>query len=135
MRVGVSLGKIIAGLRGFVASLISWRRGRAFCDWLHLRGASVLRPKCPGALWWHLAQSPTRARKIRTGAATARRSWPVAPVACSGLRRDVLNVHAIGEFDQTHFYVAGLGQLTGSGHHAFKPRLIGGDQRRVVTGR
>jgi len=66
MRVGVSLGKIVAGLRGFAASLISWRRGRALCDWLHrtmdpisiLRAASVLRPKCPGATAGKLCQDP-----------------------------------------------------------------------------
>jgi hypothetical protein len=58
---------------------------------------------------------------------------------CSSLGRsswhDVFDVYAIGEFDQTHFYVVGLCQITGSGHHAFQPRKIGSDQRRVVTGR
>jgi hypothetical protein len=45
------------------------------------------------------------------------------------------DVQAIDEFDQTHFYVAGFCQITGSGHHGFHSLRIGGDQRRVVTAR
>jgi hypothetical protein len=55
-------------------------------------------------------------------------------VACAvALWDDVFDVYAIGEFDQTHLYIVGLCQTTSSGHHAFKPRLIGGDERSIAT--
>jgi hypothetical protein len=54
--------------------------------------------------------------------------------ACSvALLDDVFDVYAIGEFDQTHLYIIGFCQTTGRGHHAFKPRLIGGDERSIAT--
>jgi hypothetical protein len=51
----------------------------------------------------------------------------------SALWHDVFDIHAVGEFDQTHFYVAGFCQITGSRHHAFQPRRVGGYQRRIAT--
>ena len=36
-------------------------------------------------------------------------------------RRNVYNIHSIGEFDQAQFYVIGARQLAGSRHHTFQP--------------
>ena len=82
--------------------------------------------------WCWCAEGPAIGRRRLNGPLFSFR-FPNGRLCDRALWQDVFDVDAIGEFDQPHFYIAGFCQITGSGHHAFQPLKIGGDQRRVVT--
>jgi hypothetical protein len=122
----------------------------AFCVGLREAGTRLhggLRTfTCPGTEpagpwpWRRPLRCGHRCRQFREIAQAKRSRSPQGPPPASrssaGLIKswqDVFDIGAVGEFDQTHFYVAGCCQITSSRQHAFQPRSIGGDQRRIAA--